>query len=46
MTYLNQETGIVHGGLLLELLDDAGLDVRAGLGGGGSRSGTKERHDV
>lgn len=41
MTYLNQETGIVHGGLLLKLLDDAGLNVRAGLRDGRSRAGTE-----
>lgn len=46
MTYLDQKTGIVHGGFLLELLDDGSLDIGARLRGRRGRAGTEERHDV
>lgn len=41
MTYSDESAGIVHGLLLLNLLQEGSLDVLVGLGGG---AGAKERH--
>lgn len=41
VTYSDQSAGIVHGRLLLNLLQEGSLDVLVGLGS----AGAEERHD-